>query len=108
MRSPRFLVGVLRGQSLTEFSVEERMSWAAKRTTTLKEDKVYCLLGIFGVFLSLIYGEGEALRDSTAERGDTEAAGRAGEQKSLQDLPVCSASRQSSISLYKLIQLTMT
>ena len=53
-------IGILRGQSLTEFSVEERMSWAAKRTTTFKEDKVYCLLGIFGVFLSLIYGEGEA------------------------------------------------
>ena len=52
-------VGALRGQRLTEFGFEERMSWAAKRTTTLKEDKVYCLLGIFGVFLSLIYGEGE-------------------------------------------------
>jgi hypothetical protein len=50
----------LRGQSLAGFSVEERMSWAAQRMTTLKEDKVYCLLGIFGVFLSLIYGEGEA------------------------------------------------
>jgi hypothetical protein len=49
----------LRGQKLTRFSVEERMSWATGRTTTLKEDKVYCLLGIFGVFLSLIYGEGE-------------------------------------------------
>jgi hypothetical protein len=52
-------VKTLRGQRLTEFSVDERMSWAAKRITTLKEDKVYCLLGIFGVFLSLIYGEGE-------------------------------------------------
>jgi hypothetical protein len=50
----------LRGQKLTQFSVEERMSWTKGRTTTLKEDKVYCLLGIFGVFLSLIYGEGEA------------------------------------------------
>jgi hypothetical protein len=49
----------LRGRKLTRFSVEERLSWAAGRTTTLKEDKVYCLLGIFGVFLSLIYGEGE-------------------------------------------------
>jgi hypothetical protein len=49
----------LRSQKLTQFSVEERMSWATRRTTTLKEDKVYCLLGIFGVFLSLIYGEGE-------------------------------------------------
>ena len=36
------------------------MRWATKRTTTLKEDKVYCLLGIFGVFLPLIYGEREA------------------------------------------------
>ncbi|KAF2626414.1 kinesin light chain 1 [Macroventuria anomochaeta] len=53
-------IAALRGQSLSEFSVADRMSWAARRTTTLKEDKVYCLLGIFGVFLSLIYGEGEA------------------------------------------------
>jgi hypothetical protein len=49
----------LRGGSLAEFSIEERMSWAATRTTTVKEDKVYCLLGIYGVFLPLIYGEGE-------------------------------------------------
>jgi hypothetical protein len=53
-------VEVLRGQRLSEFSIDKRMSWAAKRTTTLKEDRVYCLLGIFGVYLPLIYGEGEA------------------------------------------------
>lgn len=53
-------LSALRGQSLAEFSVEERMSWAAQRRTTVQEDKVYCLLGIFGVFLPLIYGEGEA------------------------------------------------
>lgn len=53
-------VAILRGESLEDFGVEERMSWAACRTTSLKEDKVYCLLGIFGVFLPLIYGEGEA------------------------------------------------
>ncbi|KAH7380407.1 kinesin light chain 1 [Phaeosphaeria sp. MPI-PUGE-AT-0046c] len=53
-------VEVLRGQrSPAATSIDERMSWAAQRTTTLKEDKVYCLLGIFGVFLPLIYGEGE-------------------------------------------------
>jgi hypothetical protein len=56
----KIAIEALRGQSLAEFSVEERMSWAAQRTTTWKEDKVYCLLGIFGVFLSPIYGEGEA------------------------------------------------
>jgi hypothetical protein len=52
-------IDALRGQSLTEFSVGERRNWAAKRITTVKEDRVYCLLGIFGVFLPLIYGEGE-------------------------------------------------
>jgi hypothetical protein len=53
-------VEAVRGQRLSEFSIDERMSWAAKRTTTLREDKVYCLLGIFGVYLPLIYGEGDA------------------------------------------------
>jgi hypothetical protein len=49
----------LRGHHLSEFSVSERMSWAVNRNTTLKEDKVYCLFGIFEVFMPLIYGEGE-------------------------------------------------
>jgi hypothetical protein len=35
------------------------MSWVAGRRTTVKEDKAYSLLGIFDVFLPLIYGEGE-------------------------------------------------
>jgi hypothetical protein len=55
----RIPVSALRGQALAEFSIEERMSWTAGRMTTVKEDKVYCLLGIFNVFLPLIYGEGE-------------------------------------------------
>ena len=49
---------VLRGHPLSEFSVDERMSWAAKRDTKRKEDKAYSLLGIFGVSMSLLYGEG--------------------------------------------------
>ncbi|KIV77690.1 hypothetical protein PV11_09473 [Exophiala sideris] len=49
----------LRGTSMSNFSVEERMRWAANRETKRKEDQAYCLLGIFGVFLPLIYGEGE-------------------------------------------------
>jgi hypothetical protein len=54
-------ITALRGQQpLSEFTVMERMSWAAGRATTLKEDKIYCLFGIFGVFLLLLYGEGEA------------------------------------------------
>lgn len=53
-------VEALRGQRLSEFSIDERMSWAAERTTTFKEDKIYSLLGIFGVLIPLLYGEGEA------------------------------------------------
>ncbi|KAJ2989833.1 hypothetical protein NUW58_g3269 [Xylaria curta] len=38
-------------------TVAERMSWASKRKTTREEDSAYCLLGIFGVNMPLLYGE---------------------------------------------------
>lgn len=41
-----------------DFSVAQRMSWAAERTTTRTEDRAYSLLGIFGVNMPLLYGEG--------------------------------------------------
>ena len=50
-------VKALRGSSLLDFSVTERMSWAEIRETTRKEDKAYSLLGIFNVHMPLIYGE---------------------------------------------------
>ncbi|THU83089.1 hypothetical protein K435DRAFT_807782 [Dendrothele bispora CBS 962.96] len=34
------------------------MSWAAKRVTTRPEDMAYCLMGLFGVNMPPIYGEG--------------------------------------------------
>jgi hypothetical protein len=49
----------LRGAALSQFSVDERFSWIERRQTTRKEDKAYSLLGIFDVFMPLIYGEGE-------------------------------------------------
>jgi hypothetical protein len=39
--------------------IAQRMSWAAGRRTTRAEDRAYSLLGIFGVNMPLIYGEGE-------------------------------------------------
>lgn len=51
--------GALRGDGLAKFSIEERFLWAKERQTTKAEDKAYCLLGIFGIFLPLIYGEGQ-------------------------------------------------
>jgi hypothetical protein len=49
----------LRGRELSSFSVAERGSWCIGRNTKRKEDKAYCLLGIFGVSMFLNYGEGE-------------------------------------------------
>lgn len=39
-------------------SVAQKMSWAANRQTTRREDHAYCLLGIFGINMPLLYGEG--------------------------------------------------
>ena len=52
-------VEALRGRSLSDFSVSERMKWTMKRTTTRKEDEAYSLLGIFDIHMPLIYGERE-------------------------------------------------
>ena len=46
-------------QDFATMSVAVRMSWAATRETTRVEDEAYCLLGIFGVNMPTIYGEGK-------------------------------------------------
>ncbi|KAB5563322.1 heterokaryon incompatibility protein-domain-containing protein [Coniochaeta sp. 2T2.1] len=43
---------------LQDFSIAQRMSWAANRHTTRIEDRAYSLLGIFDVNMPLLYGEG--------------------------------------------------
>ncbi|KAI1873054.1 uncharacterized protein JN550_003307 [Neoarthrinium moseri] len=43
---------------LKSISVCQKMSWAADRQTTRKEDTAYCLLGLFRVNMPLLYGEG--------------------------------------------------
>jgi hypothetical protein len=39
-------------------SIAERMSWAAGRKTQKKEDRAYSLMGIFDIYMPIIYGEG--------------------------------------------------
>jgi hypothetical protein len=53
-------VEALRDNELERFDIEERFKWAENRMTTHEEDWAYCLLGIFDVFMPLIYGEGKA------------------------------------------------
>ncbi|CAH0025037.1 unnamed protein product [Clonostachys rhizophaga] len=52
-------VEALEGKPLSTFSVDERMSWSNNRQTAKAEDKAYCLMGIFGVHMVPIYGEGK-------------------------------------------------
>ncbi|TFK79931.1 HET-domain-containing protein, partial [Polyporus arcularius HHB13444] len=46
------------GGRLTKISVARRMSWTASRRTSRIEDRAYSLLGIFGVSMPIVYGEG--------------------------------------------------
>lgn len=57
-------LGVLLGGSLAEHTFAQRISWTSRRNTKKPEDKVYCLLGILGVSMPPLYGEGyeQALR----------------------------------------------
>ncbi|KAB8221756.1 ankyrin repeat-containing domain protein [Aspergillus novoparasiticus] len=43
---------------MENISVAQRMAWAAGRQTTKVEDRAYSLLGLFGVSMPLLYGEG--------------------------------------------------
>lgn len=45
--------------AVRHYCAAERMRWASKRKTTRSEDLAYCLLGIFGVHIPLLYGEGQ-------------------------------------------------
>ncbi|KAI2634051.1 HET-domain-containing protein [Xylaria nigripes] len=55
----RIHIGALNDRNtIPEYSVAQRMSWAADRQTSRREDITYCLLGIFDINMPLLYGEG--------------------------------------------------
>ncbi|KAF1851435.1 uncharacterized protein K460DRAFT_382862 [Cucurbitaria berberidis CBS 394.84] len=67
---------LLHPELLPTVSVARRISWASSRETTRPEDIAYCLMGLFGVNMPLLYGEGtnafirlqeEILKDSEDE-----------------------------------------
>ncbi|KAI8625583.1 HET-domain-containing protein [Xylariaceae sp. FL1651] len=56
----RIHIGALRDRdTISEYSIAQRMSWAAGRETSRQEDIAYCLLGIFDIYMLLLYGEGQ-------------------------------------------------
>jgi len=54
----RIPIRILQGGDAMATSVAQRMSWASRRETTRLEDQAYSLLGLFGVSMPLLYGEG--------------------------------------------------
>ncbi|KAJ8115983.1 hypothetical protein OPT61_g2492 [Boeremia exigua] len=44
--------------TIQDASVATKFSWASKRVTTRTEDVAYCLLGLMGVNMPMLYGEG--------------------------------------------------
>ncbi|KAI1412805.1 HET-domain-containing protein [Hypoxylon sp. FL1857] len=50
---------LVRLRNIGDVPIARRMSWAANRKTSRKEDKAYCLLGLFDVNMPLLYGEGD-------------------------------------------------
>lgn len=54
-RIPR---SALKGNTLSQFSREERFKWSQSRETSRPEDRAYSLLGIFDVDMPIAYDEG--------------------------------------------------
>ncbi|KAH9208516.1 hypothetical protein DL95DRAFT_428641 [Leptodontidium sp. 2 PMI_412] len=55
------LENIVQNNGLTfRLSITQRMSWASRRRTTREEDRAYSLLGIFGINMPMLYGEGKA------------------------------------------------
>jgi hypothetical protein len=52
------LIAILEGQDPATMSVSQRMSWAASPQTTWKEDLAYSLIGLFDIYMLLLYGKG--------------------------------------------------
>ncbi|KAL2071100.1 hypothetical protein VTL71DRAFT_12335 [Oculimacula yallundae] len=53
------ITGILHFTTIDRASVAQKMSWASRRTTTRVEDQAYCLMGLFGVNMPTLYGEGK-------------------------------------------------
>jgi hypothetical protein len=50
---------LLNKTNLASYTIAQRFSWTSRRETTRQEDQAYCLLGIFGISMPLLYGEGQ-------------------------------------------------
>jgi hypothetical protein len=52
------ITGINNLATFEQASIAQKMSWASRRQTTRVEDIAYCLMGLFGVNMAPLYGEG--------------------------------------------------
>jgi hypothetical protein len=78
----------LRGGDLSSFSTLERLTWTEHRRTKRREDKAYCLLGIFGVYMPLVYGEGDHAWSRSMEKIDKKHTEKEEAEHILSFLPI--------------------
>jgi hypothetical protein len=97
-------VEALQGYDLTKFSVDERVSWVAKRETKHEEDLAYSLFGFFGIFLPLLYGEGR----ENAFRRLREEVNRSVETHELDGLPRSGVESRSEFTVHEFRNLQNT
>ncbi|KAF4428921.1 vegetative incompatibility protein HET-E-1 [Fusarium austroafricanum] len=88
----------LRGDPLAKFTVAERFTWTENRQTTRKEDNAYCLLGIFNVFMPLIYGEGDHAFVRLREEIDKKHAENTRLEEILSTLPIAAEAAFNSLN----------
>ena len=81
-------LSAMQGKSLGDFSADVRLSWAEGRETKREEDAAYSLLGIFDVYMPLIYGEGRqrAFRRLLKELSELEKPSLWSTQPAIQNL----------------------
>lgn len=83
------------------YSANSRLAWAKDRETTAEEDHVYCLLGMFGVTMPVIYGEG---RRTAQKRLNSPFKTPAESSFTFQRMPYClDASRFLSLLLLRIL-----
>jgi ankyrin repeat protein len=86
-------LAALRGTPLAQFPIDEKIRWTKKRQTRETEDGAYCLLGIFNVFMPLIYGEGDnafrRLKEEINKQFGSNIAGRLGVVDEVRSLGLC-------------------
>lgn len=86
------LVALYGNTALAQFPIDERIRWSQGRQTKEKEDRAYCLLGIFEVFMPLIYGEGDhalhRLRKEIQDRYGRDLAAHLGSSKDTHSRPI--------------------